>query len=201
VAAVVTGADPHVQAMSRRLIRFVPLAVLPLAVACGYGDHHHDHDGYYGDGYTSSPSSGTVEQATIDADEVLDVKPNEIPGVFIEYASGGTYQVTTSCNSDVGDCSWDIIVTPLGDGTLKKVSPVDLESDDSLALNSDQARLVANTGRDFDGFTLETDPGAGIRLDALLDGGDANPFFYWVGDGALHSGAPSNPIDLVPSGN
>jgi len=78
-------------------------------------------------------------------------------------------------------------------------TPVDLESDDSLSLSGNQVRLVASTGQNLDGFTFQTDPGAAIELDALLDDGPANRFLFWAGDGALRSGAPSNPIDLVPS--
>ena len=180
-----------------------PLLVLfavPLFVACGYGDHMSHHgDGYYSPDPT--PVQGTIEQATIDADELLDVEPGVGAGAFIEYESGGTYHVTTSCDvGQGGACVWDIVVTPLADAPLLSVSPLDLESDDSVTLGSgNQARFVARTGTDFDGFSFQTEPGAAIELDALLDDGAANRFLFWVGDGALHSGAPSNPIDLVPS--
>lgn len=180
-----------------------PLLVLlavPLFVACGYGDH----DMHHGDGGYIPPDStpqGTIEQATIDADQLLDVEPGAGAGAFIEYESGGTYHVTTSCDvGQGGACVWDIVVTPLADAALLSVSPLDLESDDSVTLGSgNQVRLVARTGKDFDGFSFQTDPGAAIEVDALLDDGAANRFLFWVGDGALHSGAPSNPIDLVPS--
>lgn len=174
------------------------LATLPLLVACGYGDHMH-HDRYYGDS-GSPPPSTTIEQATIDTDETLEVDPGAGAGAFIEYASGGTYRISTSCDAAQGDCYWDIVVTPLDRATVKSAAPLDLESDDSLSFGAgNQLRLVAYTGHDFDGFTFETEPGAAIELDALLDDGAANRFLFWVGDGALHSGAPSNPIDLVPS--
>jgi hypothetical protein len=185
--------------MSLRLPRSFALATLPFAVACGYGDHHH-HDGYYyGDGYDYGAETGTIEQATIDVTdhELEPPPPGTGAGAFIEYESGGTYRVTTSCDSQ-GDCAWDIVVMPLGDAALKGASPVDLENSDSLTLGSNQAQLVAYTGREYDGFTVETDRGAGIRFDALLDGAPGNRFVYWIGDGALHSGAPSNPVDLVP---
>ena len=35
--------------------------------------------------------------------------------------------------------------------------------------------------------------------DVLLDNACGNRYLFWVGDGALHSGAPSNPIELLPS--
>lgn len=178
------------------------LFAVPLFAACGYGDHMSHHDGYYDTTYGPAPTpTPTVEQATIDTDQLLDIEPGAGAGAFIEYEAGGTYHVTTSCDvGQGGDCLWDIVVTPLADAALLSVTPLDLESDDSVTLGSgNQARLVANTGKDFDGFSFQTDPGAAIELDALLDDGPGNRYLFWVGDGALHSGAPSNPIDLVPS--
>lgn len=176
------------------------LALLPLLAACSYGDHRRG-DGYYDDGYgqPAPTPSQTIEEATIDADETLDVEPGAGAGAFIEYQSGGVYRVTTSCDAANGDCYWDIVVTPLDRAELKSVTAIDLESDDSVSLGGGQARLVAYTGSDFDGFTVETEPGAAIEVDALLDNGNANRYLFWVGDGALHSGAPSNPVDLIPS--
>ena len=90
-------------------------------------------------------------------------------------------------------------MAPVG-GAILSASPADLEGDDSLSFGSgDQLRLVAETGRDFDGFVVETEPGATLEIDALLDGGCGNRYLFWVGDGALHSGAPSNPMRLTPS--
>jgi hypothetical protein len=177
------------------------LLALPLVIACSYGDHTSHYDGGYGRNsyYTPPATQGDIESATIDVDQLLDAEPGAGAGAFIEYESGGTYHVTTSCDAGQA-CNWDIVVTPLDGATLRSVSAVDLESDDSVTLGSvNQARLVALTGKDFDGFTLQTDPGAAIELDALLDNGAANRYMFWVGDGALISGAPSNPVDLVPS--
>jgi hypothetical protein len=170
-----------------------------LFAACGYGDHHR----YSDDGYTDYPpnSSSNVEEATIDTDELLEIDPGEGAGAFVEYETGGTYHVTTSCDvGQGGDCYWDIVVTPLGDAPVLSLSPFDLESVDSVTLDAgNQLRLVSRTGQDLDGFSFQTEPGAPIELDVLLDNGPGNRYLFWVGDGALHSGAPSNPIDLIPS--
>jgi hypothetical protein len=189
--------------LSRFSCSGLALLSLPLFVACTYGDHH---DGYYdryddGSTYTPPPSSADIETATIDTDQLLDVDPGVGAGAFFEYESGGVYHVTTSCDVGSGsDCRWDIVVTPLNDATIQSVAPLDLEKDDSLAFGyGNQLQLVARTGNDFDGFSFQTDPGVGIEVDALLDDGAANRYLFWVGDGALHSGAPSNPVDLIPS--
>jgi hypothetical protein len=172
------------------------------AAACGYGNHdrHHDYDDDYYPGTGGSPSV-VVEEATIDVDQLLDVEPGDGAGAFIEYETGGLYHITTSCDAaDNGACYWDIVVMPLDDAPVTNVTPRDLEADDSLSFGAgNQLRLVASTGKDFDGFSFQTDPGVAIRIDALLDDAPANPYLFWVGEGALRSGAPSNPIDLVPS--
>ena len=186
--------------MRHSFSRFVvALTLSPLAVACGYGDHMHHDDGY-SSGSTPPPSSGVIEQSTIDADQLLDVDPGAGAGAFIEYSSDGIYTITTSCDSGGStSCLWDILVTPL-DGAVASVAPNGLESDDSLTFGQgNSVNLIAYTGNDFDSFALTTDPGAAIEVDALLDDRPANRYMFWVGDGALHSGAPSNPIDLVPS--
>jgi hypothetical protein len=175
------------------------LLALPLFAACGYGDHGRMHDDR---NYPTTPApSPQIEEATIDADQLLDVEPGLGAGAYIEYESGGTYYVTTSCDAEQsGVCYWDIIVTPLGDATVGSVTPLDLEEEDSVTVGaSNQIRLVARTSTDFDGFSFRTDPGAAVEVDVLLDNGAGNRYLFWVGDGALRSGAPSNPVDLVPS--
>jgi hypothetical protein len=175
------------------------LFALPLFTACGYGDHGRMNDDRY---YPTTPAPSTrIEEATIDADQLLDVEAGLGAGAYIEYESGGTYHVTTSCDAETsGVCYWDIVVTALGDTTVGSVTPLDLEDEDSVTVGAgNQIRLVARTSTDFDGFSFETDPGTAIEVDVLLDNGAGNRYLFWVGDGALHSGAPSNPVDLVPS--
>jgi hypothetical protein len=186
----------------RRSCPLLAVLAVPLFVACGYGDHMSEH--HDGDGTTLPPvdkPTGKVEEATIDVDQLLEVDPGAGAGAFVEYESGGTYHVTTSCDVEAGgECYWDIVVTPLGDAGLFGVAPFDLEADDTVTLGTgNQVRLVASTGKDFDGFDFQTDPGAGIEVDVFLDDAPGNRYLFWVGDGALRSGAPTNPVDLVPS--
>jgi hypothetical protein len=173
-----------------------------LLVGCTYGGHDHYDDHYYsGSGDTPELScGGDVEQATVDADEALEVEAGVGAGVFIEYEVDGSYHITTSCDFlESGECFWDILATPLDDALVLGLSPLDLESDDAVGIEGNSVRFVAYTDTDFDGFTLETDAGVGLRVDVLLDEACGNRYLFWVGDGALHSGAPSNPIDLIPS--
>lgn len=192
---------------SHWLRRPLPLALLTLLLeGCTYNSHDDNaaDDGYY-DGYgggSASVACGELEESLIDTDEALEVEPGVGAGAFIEYEAGGSYRISTSCEvSEGGPCSWDIVVTPLEGAGIASLAPSGLEQDDALTTDGTSIQLLATTEDDLDGFTLQTEPGAAIRFDALLDGGCANRYLFWVGDGALHSGAPSNPIDLVPTSN
>ena len=123
--------------------------------------------------------------------------------MFVEYAAGGHWHIRTSCDTTNGPCRWDVLVSPEDGHALTNVTGEALESNDSLHEYADSSswQLKANTTSDLDGFTFDTDPGATVQVDALLDETctASVDFFKWVGDGALHSGSPSNPLILVPS--
>jgi len=74
-----------------------------------------------------------------------------------------------------------------------------LESEDSLLNDGAALELASYTHADSDGFTFEAAPGATVRFEVYLDGTLDARFIYWHGDGAVHAGAPSNPIDLRPA--
>ena len=66
---------------------------------------------------------------------------------------------------------------------------------------------ILDTGDGTDGFGFTTSPGATVRVSALLydpgygswfDWSDDPRFISWVGHGAVHRGAPTNPVDLAP---
>lgn len=179
------------------------LLVPSLLSACGYGDSRRYDDDYYDDkpGPGQEQPSTTIEQAVIDTDQLLEIEPGEGAGAFVEYETGGIYHVTTSCDVSSGvDCLWDIVVTPLEGAPILTIAPFGLEKDDTLTFGEvNRLRLIAYTGDDFDGFSFQTDPGAAVEVDVFLDDKAGNKFLFWVGDGAVHNGAPSNPVDLVPS--
>jgi hypothetical protein len=90
-------------------------------------------------------------------------------------------------------------VQPVGPTPILAALPDDLESDDRVSLfGGDFAQVVARTDFDYDGFFVDTEPGVTLSIDAYLDGYCTN-YVYWFGDGAVHSSAPSMPLDLVPS--
>ena len=182
--------------MSQTPLKFV-LPVLLVATACGYGDHTSRHD--YGNGGGSCGSE--IERGVIDTGQMLEVEPGSGVGVFVEYQTGGHWRIFVGCDTEKSgfDCAFDVIAQPVGSSPITAVKPEGLERDDSLSLvGGDVAELVTRTDLDFDGFTLDTAPGAVLSVDAYLDGACTN-YVYWVGDGAVHDGAPSSPIEFQPS--
>jgi len=182
----------------------VPLLVL--ASACTYDNGHVRRVGP--SDYSVEPAacaeSNTPVQSRIDADSKIDVDAGQGAGLFVEYASGGHWLLRTSCDTllnRTSSCEWDVIVTPEDGASISNVAASGLEGEDRLALYSDNSsyQLLAVTSSDIDGFTFDSPPGSAIRVDAYLDRVCAVPYFYWVGDGALHTGSPTNPLDLLPS--
>jgi hypothetical protein len=182
--------------------RMTALLAMPVAVAllaCGYSRedrHHHDVD----DGVPVEEETTEVAQASIDADATMEVEPGVGVGVFVEYASGGTWRIYASCDTNVSGyrCDWDVLVTPL-EGGLEFLGEEGLEAGDLVADVDGSLNLIATNTHDFDGFLFAAEPGATVRVDVYLDGVPSPRYVYWVGDGAVHRGAPTNPIDLAPS--
>lgn len=180
---------------------WMALPLASLALSCGY---HHDDDDWYEDSYdepSGETCGGEVETGIIDPDSPLDSEPGLGVGVFVEYQTGGTWHFYTTCDAeDSGfDCYFDIVVQPLGRGEVLSFTPNDLERNDSVTIEHDSLRFVGVTGLDTDGFAFQTEPGVSISLDVFLDERCGHPYIYWVGDGAIHEGAPSNPIELEPA--
>lgn len=185
---------------------FLGLTLLLAASGCTY-DNGNVHR-VYPSGSPSGPScsSSTPAQSAIDVGGKLEVEAGQGAGLFVEYSTGGHWQVRTSCDTlkTNANCAWDVIVTPEDGASLVNVVGSDLEPDDSVSpYPYDQVsyQLLATTSSDIDGFTFDSNPGAAVQVDALLDETCALSYFYWVGDGALHSGTPTNPLVLIPSAN
>jgi hypothetical protein len=188
---------------SSSLVAFVPVVVALLA--CGYDN---EHDVVVVDDQPpppAVPNTPGVENAPIDTDAGLDTQPGEGAGVFVEYAAGGKWHVFTSCDTIKSgfSCRWDIVVTPVGSGAkLTNLTGEDLEAGagDEVSLTTDgSAWLLASTDTGLDGFFFDTNPGATVRLDVVLDQRPEARYVYWVGGGGVQRGAPSNPLDLTPT--
>jgi len=165
------------------------LRPLPLVLALGLAASGcYDDDDYspvYDEGVVPLCQAGVVV-AGIDRGGFLDLDPGGGAGAIVEYAGDGLWRVTVTCDTNLSgyDCLWDLEVTPI-DAPIITLAPDGLEDRDSLGrfvlpAEMEKVGFVADTASDLDGFTLETEPGAGLRVDALLDGSCAGPFVSWI---------------------
>lgn len=173
-------------------------------------DHHDDWDDDHQhwedetDVVTPPPTHGTEPLlVAIDADQTVESAPGEGVGLFVEYTTGGHWRVWTACDTNLSglDCAFEACVSVVdGSPQLRNVEGDANETDDVIESFADGFTcLGASTGSDTDGMVFDADPGAMLRLEMSLDGEAQPRFVYWVGDGILHEGAPSDPVDFVPT--
>ncbi len=172
------------------------LLVAALATGC-YGDHDSGgHHSGYDDGYYDDGCAPGILQTDIDRSGFLDLDPGLGAGATVEYAGGGFWRFAVSCDTFYSGlpCEWDLIVSTI-DAELSDVAPEGLEPSDSLARfvgdpDPNAVQLLTTTGDDIDAFTLQTEPGAGVSVDVLLDGACGGTYVSWLaGDEIVASDA------------
>ena len=195
--------------MRRAFALGIPLAFL--VAGCTY-DNGDANRALYDN--TQPLSCSTPTQSTIDTDAQIDIDKGIGIGVFIEYASGGHYHLRTSCDTTTSNltCHWDVIITPDVGKTITNVAGENLTGSDSVRVYAPGGgpagqtaayQLLAETSTEIDGVTFDIEPGSAVSVDAYVDANQvetcALPYFFWVGDGAVHRGSPSNPLIVTPT--
>jgi hypothetical protein len=160
--------------------------------------------GYYP--YPVSCKSG-VSTGSVDTGVILDLDPGYGVGATVEYAGDGAWRFAAACDSLVSGyvCDWSVLVSPI-DGTIDSFEPEALEPEDVIqrypsepgSTVEDAVLLAAFTADGIDAFTLLATPGAGMRVDAKLDGYCGGPYLFWTDGGKVRT-SPTNPTDLFPS--
>ena len=180
------------------------------AAASGCADYDDEGDRDVGVPADTTPTAPA--QVAIETNATLTASPGQGVGVFVQYAAGGQWTITTSCDTlkSQYSCGFDLFVSGLRPSTaLTDVKGTNLSDADSVDLGRDgTVHLSTQTSTDLQGLTFSAPPGAGIELEMYLDGAmvDANGdpqsrFVYWISDGVLHTGASTDPIDFTPTMN
>jgi hypothetical protein len=147
-------------------------------------------------------SRGDIALVTIDADATIPLDPGESVGLFVQYARGGHWIVSTTCDTRTSgaSCAFDVVISPAPGAAFSNLSGQGLTREDTLELQDDgTVHLVTATSLEIDGLTFDSDPGALIQIDALLDGADEPRLVHLVSDGAVVEGVPTNPVEISPS--
>jgi hypothetical protein len=137
-------------------------------------------------------------------------------GVSLEYTGEGRWWLYTSCDfvSTGTACVFDVLIfadesaTGISDVEDAELAGSELEPNDDVYQTDDVTlALEFSTEDDLDGVGFSAEPGETVRVSALLydpdqgsDGGwsDDPRLISWVGNGGLHWGAPTNPVELRP---
>lgn len=165
------------------------------------------------DGYYLQPvDSPTLLSMDIDTGAELGSDPGKGVGVFVQYKAGGEWLVWTTCDTTSSGylCGFDIVASVKSAETLAvEDQSADLEAPDRVVVVDQGAvRLVLQTGADTDGVWLKAPAGVALELDVELDGGppvtcdeagNCGNIVSWPHGGAVQNGAPSNPVELVPT--
>jgi len=168
-------------------------------------DGHHNGTGYVeepGNNNNDQPPAQEIMLFSIDTDKVLESPPGEGVGLFVEYEAGGIYRLWTTCDTNYSNkgCTFDVAASVDTASKIDVVEGSNFEGYDEVqALDDGSVSFHAETASDIDVMTLTTTPGAILRVEMFLDGVSDGRFIYWVGNGILHEGSPTNPVDFAPT--
>ena len=190
-----TGASARAP-WSRRAWTGVLTAAAMLALAgCIVVDDDDDDDIIIVD--DPPPPDPFIESVPIDQGEGLSADPGEGAGVFVEYLGDGTWSIWTTCDSEFtgSACLYDIFATA---PDIRATGEDDLEGSDVILQDFDTLQLQADTTNDFDGMVFATRPGEPVQIEVWLDGALDGSLVFWVADGVILQGLPTNPVIFVP---
>lgn len=179
------------------MTRWLMLPLVLVAAGCYAG---HDDVVYVEEYSLCEPG---VVTADIDRAGFLALDAGYYAQASIEYAGDGFWRVAVSCDTAVSGyrCFWDMIVSPIA-APLDFVETEGLESSDDASIffrapGVEAVSFTTETTYDVDAFTLATEPGAGLRVDVLLDDACAGPYLSWSENGVV-VGSPTQVTELYP---
>src|SRR5690242_19751558 len=88
---------------------------------------------------TTTTTDALPAEILIDTDATLVSKPGDGVGVFVEYASGGRWNVFTTCDTNISGapCTFDVLISSEPGVVLANVRGTDLDDADRIQLESD----------------------------------------------------------------
>jgi hypothetical protein len=165
-----------------------------------------------GSGSSSGGSGGSGASAQpmlvdLDPDQSMNASPGEGVGVFIQYKTGGHWNIWWTCDTNKTGlgCSFDNTVT-VSTGSITNLAGQVLEGSDAVTQPSAQKiEAVTATSTGVDGITFDTPFSSGqtpvITLDAKLNGSENSQYLFFVQDGKIngnYQGMLTDPLMLEP---
>jgi hypothetical protein len=191
--------------MTLRTVVPVLLCLGGLSVICASQGCSDAGDG--GQGWGGAPADETLttnpDTVAIDTGATLSSPGGGGVGVFVQYAAGGHWTVTTACDTATSGepCGFDVFVAGAdASTTLSNPAGTNLGDGDNVDIQRDGSyHLSTLTSTTIEGMTFDATPGGTLALEMFLDGVPQPRFVYWIGGKVLHTGAPTDPINLHPS--
>jgi hypothetical protein len=164
----------------------------------------------YASGGGSSGSSGPSTQpmlVIVDTNQTMNAAPGQGVGVFVQYQSGGNWNVWWTCDTDKTalPCNFAVSVS-VATGTIDNLAGESIAPGDTLNQASpQQVEAVTTTSTGVSGMTFETPLGATppvITLAANVDGAESGSFLFFVQDGKInggYTGMLTDPLKFEPS--
>lgn len=148
-----------------------------------------------------------VQVASIETDATMTSTPGQGVGLMIEYRGGGTWQLTTTCDTAIHHtpCQFEVFMQTPENVMISNLETIGFEhkqtsqGSDQVDLRSDGLAFSAVTEGDTDGIRFHVPNGEPVRFWVWVDGVPDSRFVYWVQDGVVRYGAPTNPMDLLPT--
>jgi hypothetical protein len=139
-----------------------------------------------------------VDAVDIDVSEgELSRDPGAGASIIVEYVGMGRWNVNVTCDIETSGivCPYDLYAYGRD---LRVLNGDDLEDGDYIESYGDELHAVFDTDYDIDGFSFDTPLGEPVQLEVYLDDVNAQNFVFWIGNGEVWEGAPTNPTMFVP---
>jgi hypothetical protein len=155
---------------------------------------------------TTTPASQPM-LVDVDPNQTMNASPGDGVGVFIQYMSGGHWDVWWTCDTNKTNlsCAFDNVVT-VATGAISNLQGQSLGPSDSVTQQSSQKiEAVTTTSTGISGMTFDTPLSAGqtpvITVSSALNGCDYGQYFFFVQNGAIngnYQGMLTDPLMLEP---
>ena len=139
----------------------------------------------------------------VDTDQTLETTPGQGIGVYVEYATGGHWNVSWTCDTALTSLTCSFMVTAsVAAGAITDPTAMIAMASDAFTLEPSGGASVSassTTTSGADGFTFDTAPGARITVNVGLN---APVSFFFVQDGKVNGGYQgplANPLMFEPS--